>query len=157
MLNGEESEDKQNLLEFVRNAAKCDENFTENYIHQIRVIYLSDLLKSKVIPLIIEYEKLKAQTFEEKMYNFSKLCEQVLADTSSVMLDFKSMLNKENTELLNNKVQSLLRNGSLFKIPENAECTSILQNISNVSLDKNIQQGFANEVCINIYNKKIHY
>jgi len=132
--------------------AICNENFTEKTIYQIRIDFLCNSLKSKIIPLIDEHEELKTKTIEEKKSHFIKLCELVLVNISSVLLNFKSFFNKENIESLNNNVRSIMRNGKLFKMAKiNERTKNISQNIFNVSLDgENKQQDFFTEVCVNL-------
>lgn len=117
MLNGEESENKQNLREFIINSATCDENFTQEDIYQIRVFNLSNLLNSKIGSLINGYQKLQTKNIEQCLINFSELCEKILVNTCSLLSDSQCLLN--DTIKLNNKIKSILISGMLFKNTDN--------------------------------------
>lgn len=119
MLNGEESENKQNLREFIINSATCDEHFTQEDIYQIRVFNLSNLLNSKIGSLINGYQKLQTKNIEQCLINFSELCEKILVNTCSLLSDSQCLLNDAIIESLNNKMKSILISGMLFKNTDN--------------------------------------
>jgi len=119
LLNGEESENKQNLREFIINSASCDENFTQEDIYQIRVFNLSNLLNSKIGSLINGYQKLQTKNIEQCLINFGELCEKILVNTCSLLSDSQCLFNDTIIESLNNKIKSILVSGMLFKNTDN--------------------------------------
>ncbi|XP_027849914.1 uncharacterized protein LOC114129391 isoform X2 [Aphis gossypii] len=119
LLNGEESENKQNLRELIINSASCDENFTQEDIYQIRVFNLSNLLNSKIGSLINGYQKLQAKNIEQCLINFGELCEKILVNTCSLLSDSQCLFNDTIIESLNNKIKSILVSGMLFKNTDN--------------------------------------
>lgn len=119
LLSGEESENKQKLREFIINSAKCNENFTQEDIYQIRVSNLSNLVNSKIGPLLNGYQNLQAQNTEQCLTNFSELCEQILVNTCSVLSDSQCLFNEKTIESLNGKIKSILTNCILYNKIEN--------------------------------------
>jgi len=119
LLNGEESENKQNLREFIIKSATCNENFTQDDIYQIRVLNLNNLLNSKIGSLLNGYEKLQTKNIEQCLINFGELCEKILVNTCSLISDSQCLYNDKMIESLNNKIKSILINGMLFKTTDN--------------------------------------
>ncbi|XP_025202460.1 uncharacterized protein LOC112599667, partial [Melanaphis sacchari] len=119
LLNGEESENKQNLREFIIKSAICDENFSQEDIYQIRVFNLSNLLNSKIRSLLNRYQKLQTKNDEQCLINFEGLCEKILVDTCSLLFDSQFLFNDNIIESLNNKIKSIMINDMLLKTTEN--------------------------------------
>jgi len=170
LLNGEESVNTQHLRDFMINSATCNENFTQEDIHQIRVFNLSNLLNSKIGALLNGYQNLQTENIEQCLIHFSELCEQILVNTCSLLSDSQCLFTDNIIESLNNKIKSILINGIFFKTPENdsnifpedSQSTdnlvehgkNILQQKCSVSLEKmdtNIEdQDFLKKVNMNL-------
>jgi len=119
LLNGEESVNKQHLREFMINSAICNENFTQEDINQIRIFNLSNLLNSKIGALLNGYQNLQTKNIEQRLIDFSELCEKLLVNTCSLLSDSQCLFNDKIIESLNKTMKSLLINGILFKTTEN--------------------------------------
>lgn len=134
MLNGQESEEKENLREFLINDAKFNSKSTKEYVHKIRVKYLFNLFDSTVKPLFEGYQKLKGKQIEINVTNFGQLCEYVIGGICSVVKKFELFFNNKDIESLDMKVKTLLKHGVLFKEPEMhtkllPSCHVIIENI----------------------------
>lgn len=119
MLNGEESENKQRLYEFLKNSAKSNESCTLEVLNDMRVKYLYDKLISETQPLHNKILKLQIENIDQSSTIFNQLCKQLLENTSSVLFDFKCLFNDQIVELIYNKIKSVLNDPTLLKSTEN--------------------------------------
>lgn len=114
MINGQESEEKQNLREFIINDAKFNSKSTKEFVHKIRIKYLFDMFDSTIKPLFEGYQKLKAKQIETNVTNFGQLCEYVIGGICSVVKRFEHFFNNKDIESFDIKVKTLLKTGILF-------------------------------------------
>lgn len=144
MLNGEESEDKQNLLKYIISSTKSDKYSNEEDTHKIRISYLFDSFNSKMSS-IFRSQMSWSNDFKEIANNFNDLCLQVLSNTCLVIMECKDMLKKEEVwDSLENKIILMLKNTIVFNNSENES-----ENLTFPQAEPNFQKNKT----ITFYNK----
>lgn len=119
LLNGEESENKQSLYEFLKNSAKSKDNCKTKFLNDLRVKYFYDKLISETQPLYDKILKLEIEKKDESLVILNSLYKEILQNTCSVLFDFKCLFNNQIIGLLHSKIKSILNDPIFFELNTN--------------------------------------
>lgn len=146
MLSGEESEEKQNVLTFLKTSAKCNTNLSQEDINSQRTKFITDSFQRQIGMLL---NSIVYGTTTNDKNEFAKKCNQIILETCKVLLNLKCVFNQNNDaplKELQKKVKILLKNKSLFEnIEQNvAELSSSVNANINISTDSAVRVGRVN-------------